>query len=120
MYTERFHFMGDVWERQTRNRYVAHVKLGTMEWEAEPRDARELRDLAAKHPDLVSVTYLNRRYVAVYPLCAFCGSRPQTQEWDCDGLHYTSTCEDEQCQHGDVRRGSRNISASNRARGFDS
>lgn len=72
------------------------------------------------HENIVRVVVENRRERITVPECAFCAARPQTGEYDCDGFHYTSSCDSEQCKPADVRKGRRNLSASSRARGFDS
>lgn len=86
------------------------------------REASKLRkDVRAKGYDaIVLVTFENRPVRHTAPECAFCAARPVTGEYDCDGWHWNASCDSPQCTLGDVRSGRKNISASNRARGFDS
>lgn len=105
---------------EMRNRYVAVVTIAGTEETMSFRTVRTrgLRELANEYPNLVTVTYENRPRAVFIPECAFCAARPVTGEYDCDGFSWNASCDSDQCKTGDVRRGRRNVSASNRARGF--
>ncbi len=107
---------------EKRNDYV-----GVIRWESginipekvtTVKEAREIKDKFKDYPDLVSVTFENRPDWINVPECSYCAARPVTGEYDCDGFHWNVTCDSPQCKQGDIRRGRKNISASNRARGL--
>lgn len=54
-----------------------------------------------EHADMFTVVRETRERVA--NACMYCGSRPRTWEWDCDGLFENSTCDSDQCRAGRFR-----------------
>lgn len=111
----------EVYIRETRNNYVAIMTVNGNAQDIPVDQVSGLRKLISEHnvSHAISVKVENRPYVIDVPECSYCAARPVVGEMDCDGFYWRATCETEQCNPGDVRRGRHNLSASNRARGFD-
>jgi len=116
---------GDLWMRGYSIRYVSVITVNGNEFRhhyghGKARESYELLQEAVGDSEDVRFRMDREVHWWSAPLCSWCAARPAVGEMDCDGWYWTSRCGSPQCKAtGDVRIGRRNLSASNRARGFD-
>jgi hypothetical protein len=54
-------------------------------------------------PELAEVFTVTREVrTRIANACAYCGARPRTWDWDCDGNFESATCDSEQCPNARI------------------
>jgi hypothetical protein len=81
--------------------YLAHVGREGYLNRLSEREAGNILRMLKREPEAADTFKVVREVITrVANACYYCGARPRTWEWDCDGQFENVTCDSEQCRTG--------------------